>query len=964
MGKGQTSAEQKQAPSSDALYREAVKCYIRVKDLFDSCNFSCNLLRSDSVPSPDAPEAFFRHLSKLARKCCSLYNQSNGLKRYRFGTKSEKNIRTGRKSEAKNKLSEQELIEQQVKQLTQEIAEQENYLAQLPRLMKAAQDAIDEHNHLIQIYYHDSHNLPAAIEALRNELAELISKREDVISKAPSDESATEKAPDDNDEDRAEDPGSAGPSEDSQEPADHEDSAYSADSMDSADFMDSMDSADGPDVAPKPDEISNTQDEQQDDDSDKIKERRGKEQSSKSGRPKNEQGDHKEDFSQSIRSNGMIIPDRRYIGLCPLLSNVYGLEAKSVADEVVGNIIMTEEKLNYLKLRFRDKETQVESTADPASCPALQITHDPINHKPDTQLDSPPVGDDDYDFKVPFVPNRYELADWAKDNAYLAAEYEAKLHLKYMFGFTPPLLNILCLDDGDAVYDPYLLKHTAAACIYRSVPLYSGTGLSVSCMMSLLICYGVGLMPLSRGMSTIEIYEELPLSASAIFAHYQKFCRAFLHRAANETAALMLDNSENLGMDESRIYLRAHALLPLVGPDGKAVTDKDGNIVLRGKKQSYIWITVPGPDEPYQGSIYHIFPGRDADNVVKILHRPERKVPLRYLMCDGYPGYNAGIDKLNEELGQEESVILVRCWQHAARRGENCLQNMNLKPLYSEICNCAIENKLTFDKAFERIRKLKSNGPGDSRFTSLNFIVMKIKSHIDDMHEFENILRHPRPDDKYQPHEIRKKQLDYAKEVMELCLQYVKKDRSVHYNEKTGKCSGAVQGSSGEFISYLLNQAEGLLNFAKSDHIPFTNTASERAIKDPAQHRRGFLFIDSLDSGMAYADLMTLVETCKKNKLNPHDYLLWLVCNIKLRVEQYRIKHKIPAQLLIQYQGLSKQEYDDLVKKSPELAVYGKLYQPCLEEQKTNIYDKISVKGLDVFSYKRLLERSSKLYSL
>lgn len=864
----QSAAGQTQTLDAQAMYMAMTKLSVDLKTLFGSCNFSHKLLRPDSVPSPDNLKAFFGYMHKMAKKCCSLYNQANGLKRNRFGIKSERSTCRGRgkKSKAQAKLSEQELQDLHIKELRQQIDDLTLYLIATPELLKAEEELIQEHMQKVQDYKLEHINLPAKIDALNAKLAALLEQKSayDVISQPPSDEDASEMPSDDND---------ARPENEASEPDAPADDAQGADDPKPGDGSGSatQDSGD-----PNPEDTAQPQEGQsgQGNTREKLKERRRKERKS-SKKTKSQSEEQREFLLQLLQSTGTVTVDNRFLALCPLLMDAYVLRGKTVADEVAGNIYFAASGLQSLKFRVRNAGDLSEGTADPASCPALQLTHDPVDHTPDTQLDSPAVGLNGYDFRVPFVPNECKLADWAAQDEEPAREYEAKLYLQESYGFTPPLINILCRGEGVIVYDPFLLKHTAAGTIYRSVPLYSGTCLSVNCMLTLLILYGLGLMPFSRALSTIGSYTNLPLSESSLFTHYQKFCRGFLHRPAQLIASIIEDNSECLCMDESKVNVREHANLPVIGTDGIVVI-KDGSIVLRGDKQSYFWFATAGPDEPYQGTVCQFFPGRDAENIVKMLYRPGHELKLKYLMCDGYSGYSAGVEKLQELTGRH--IIIARCWQHASRRGDNALHNMGLNELHDEICSYAIENKLTFDQAFEHYRKLQSRGPGDSRFANMNFMIMKILSHIGDMHEFEDILRHPGPDDKYRHDEIRPLQLEYAQEVFEIAEQYAKKDRSINCNERTGKRAVAVQGSGGEFVSYLLNQQEELLNIGKSDKIPLSNNIAERAVKDPAQHRRGFLFLDSLDSCFAYSDLMTIIETCKKNDVNPDDYLHWLVC--------------------------------------------------------------------------------------
>jgi transposase len=86
--------------------------------------------------------------------------------------------------------------------------------------------------------------------------------------------------------------------------------------------------------------------------------------------------------------------------------------------------------------------------------------------------------------------------------------------------------------------------------------------------------------------------------------------------------------------------------------------------------------------------------------------------------------------------------------------------------------------------------------------------------------------------------------------------------------------------SLGKAIQYLNSHWEGLTLFLRMPGVPISNNDDERLIKRPVLNRKNAYFFKN-EAGAKIADiLMSVIETCVLNKINPYNYLITLQENI------------------------------------------------------------------------------------
>ena len=95
-------------------------------------------------------------------------------------------------------------------------------------------------------------------------------------------------------------------------------------------------------------------------------------------------------------------------------------------------------------------------------------------------------------------------------------------------------------------------------------------------------------------------------------------------------------------------------------------------------------------------------------------------------------------------------------------------------------------------------------------------------------------------------------------------------------------------------IRYALNHREGLLRFLEDGRIELDNNTVERAIRPLVLSRKNALFASGDDGGRRWADLASLVETCKLNGVDPQRYLTDLLTRLVTGWPNNRIDELMP----------------------------------------------------------------------
>jgi hypothetical protein len=95
-------------------------------------------------------------------------------------------------------------------------------------------------------------------------------------------------------------------------------------------------------------------------------------------------------------------------------------------------------------------------------------------------------------------------------------------------------------------------------------------------------------------------------------------------------------------------------------------------------------------------------------------------------------------------------------------------------------------------------------------------------------------------------------------------------------------------------IRYALNHREGLQQFLKDGRVDMDSNTVERAIRPVVLSRKNALFASGDDGGRRWADLASLVGTCKLNGVYPQRYLTELLTRLVNGWPNSRIDELMP----------------------------------------------------------------------
>jgi transposase len=181
------------------------------------------------------------------------------------------------------------------------------------------------------------------------------------------------------------------------------------------------------------------------------------------------------------------------------------------------------------------------------------------------------------------------------------------------------------------------------------------------------------------------------------------------------------------------------------------------------------------------------------------------------LQCDGYAGYK-GLAAPKDGGG---GATLVHCWSHV-RRGFFDLTKKQAAPIAAE--------------ALRRIAAL---------------------------YAIEDTVRGKPPDLRRATRQVRSRPLVA--------------DLFAWLEQQLARLPGS--SPTAEAIRYALNHRDGLERFLEDGRVEMDSNVVERAIRPLVLSRKNALFASGDDGGRRWADLASLIETCKLNGVNPQVYL-------------------------------------------------------------------------------------------
>ena len=483
---------------------------------------------------------------------------------------------------------------------------------------------------------------------------------------------------------------------------------------------------------------------------------------------------------------------------------------------------------------------------------------------------------------------------------------------------------------------PVINPYTFDAEAFGTTPAFKKSVMSVSLLSSCGTLFTQLGAPKNR---IFNFYEGngLPLTREQLTGGINAFARAFLHNVATNIHDDILNNSKAVVCDESTLLCR------------EISHKKKAN---NGTSKSQIWVMTSSFTSPVKAAWYTVSKSRTAQNVVDILKEGVKKdCLLRYVISDGYSGYDCGIKTLEEITGCK--LYSARCWTHGRRALFKLLQNTWLLRIYENELLPAGESFCNFEQNLKNYRASKAGKnltDNDAALLTIFYLINSlfvidsevIRAHkfVCDTEEFKQDL-------------LKARQQKSAK-IVDLIFDSIR--RYIADNPEIMSVKKTKQGEyrffrnrkypeSGALI-YLLKFEKALKEFTCSPDVELSSSAAERALKLGICTRHACMFIQSEDGAHAFADYQTIVNTCNLNRVPVQPYLMWLTANIRLRL------------LELQEQGRDDSTFFRMPHRNPSKDKDGNVIGILDMYDKSNVYcyDKIVTKGLAPYDYRRYLQ--------
>lgn len=237
------------------------------------------------------------------------------------------------------------------------------------------------------------------------------------------------------------------------------------------------------------------------------------------------------------------------------------------------------------------------------------------------------------------------------------------------------------------------------------------------------------------------------------------------------------------------------------------------------RENCYMWVFLGGTEEK-PVHLYQFFWTRSGENVEEFLNLLGSGV----IMTDGYKGYDSVVKKYNDSH-PDNKISHCGCWIHAKR-------------YFNEALIATKNSSETAKKGLKYCQK-----------------VLHIEKQLRELFENKKITEE-------EFLKSRKENLNPVFEEFHSWLLKVKNEKMV-----------LESSSTGDAVSYLLNQWNKLISFVDFSYCPAHNNSSENAVRPFTVGRKNWLFAGSGDGARASAFMYSLIETAKLQKLIPEDYL-------------------------------------------------------------------------------------------
>ena len=421
------------------------------------------------------------------------------------------------------------------------------------------------------------------------------------------------------------------------------------------------------------------------------------------------------------------------------------------------------------------------------------------------------------------------------------------------------------------------------------------------------------------------------------------FARAFLHGVQKQILRDMKNTSTSILMDESVMLVRQTA-------EKKEAEGKS--------RLSQIWAVHTGWTNPNQAAYYCITDNRSYKTVVELLNDLSSDSKIKYLTSDGYAGYPKAISILKEK---GISIEGTACSTHLRRAIHRILRDRGLLSIYNEY----LLPKGSKFSDFSDNLKLYMKQPKGKALTQQEHDLLIIYYLINTLFviDSEIVVKHDYncTDDSFitDLQEARRTRtsviIDALYDAVRLYIVNnpdimeinIGKDNVISYKSKKS-CPES------KALIYILKQETAVRNILKSAEIELCQSSCERALKLGICARKNCYFLDSEDGAHAFADYMTVAQTCALNRVPMTQYLLWLIANVKVRLIDMKAKGSVDPT----YMRMPKREKSISILKDKKTGknVTNTSVIGMYHADNHVCYDNVDYSGLTPYDYRHFLD--------
>ena len=486
--------------------------------------------------------------------------------------------------------------------------------------------------------------------------------------------------------------------------------------------------------------------------------------------------------------------------------------------------------------------------------------------------------------------------------------------------------------EGTSIIDPWSFNAGA----YGMTPAFVKSRLSIG----LLSVMGATFCQMGVAKNKIKTVFDgagLPISREQLTGGINCFARAFLHKTAEQIKKDILSSSETILMDETTLV----------------VTETARKKKAQGSsRKSEMWVLNSGWTSSISASYYYISPARAGKTAVEILKDMPKSVK-KYLVADGYTGYDTAARTLNKEYGT--SIVLARCHTHSRRPLHNFLKDHGLLKIYNQYL---LPKNSRFTDFYDNIKKYREKKRGrllterDAELLSIYYLInalFVVDSAVAVRHGYDTASEEF-------SQELMKERNNRSAIILDALFDAVR--IFIARNPLVMKASVNEQGQicytpnrifpESTALLYLIRYEKDLRRFIESPSVELSQSGCERAIKEVISVRRNAQKLQSIDGANALADFMSIAHTCALNHVSVQQYILWLTANIKHQLYQMKLAgHDDPTFFTMPKKA---ELFENGEKKT--IGIYDPKNIMC--------YDKVDVTGLTPYAYKKYLAMAIK----